>query len=99
MHKLYVDTLKSMNVQVLAISTLFGEDGKEKWVDFVNKNKLYDWINAWNPYDYNYKLLYDIKSTPQIFVLNSKKEIIGKKLGSENIVQLINAYKKYHNKE
>jgi hypothetical protein len=99
MYKIYEDSLKTMNVQVLAISTLFGSDGKEKWIDFVNKNKLYDWINAWNPYDYKFKVQYDVRSTPQIYVLNKNKEIIGKKLAPENVVGLINAYKKYTKKE
>jgi thiol-disulfide isomerase/thioredoxin len=94
LYQIYQDTLQAMDVKVVAISTLFGEDGKEKWIDFVNSKKTYDWINAWNPYDYKYKEKYDIRSTPQIYVLNKDKEIIGKKLGPENIVDLISAYKK-----
>lgn len=97
-YKLYQESLKDQNIKVVAVSTLFGEDGKEEWIDFVNNKKLYDWINAWNPYDYKYKEMYDIRSTPQIFVLNKDKEIIGKKLAPENILELINAYKKYTDK-
>lgn len=94
LYQLYQKELKADNIEVLAISTLFGEDGKQKWIDFVNNHQLYNWINAWNPYDYSYKLKYDIRSTPQIYVLNSKKEIIGKKLAPEDIHGLISAYKK-----
>lgn len=94
LYKVYKEELEAMNVKVLSISLLFGEDGKIKWVDFVNKNKLYDWINAWNPYDYQFKITYDVRSTPQIFILNSKKEIIGKRIGSEDVAGLIKAYKK-----
>lgn len=97
-YKIYQESGKELNMKVVAISTLFGEDGKEEWVDFVNDKKLYDWINTWNPYDYTYKELFDIRSTPQIFVLNKEKEIIGKKLAPENILELINAYKKYTDK-
>jgi thiol-disulfide isomerase/thioredoxin len=93
LYRIYQDTLKAMNVKVIAVSTLFGSDGKEKWIDFVNNHKLYDWVNAWNPYDYKFKEIYDVRSTPQIFVLNKNKEIIGKKIGAENVVDLINAYK------
>lgn len=95
LYKIYQDTLKNMGVQVIAVSTLFGEDGKVKWTDFINKHKLYDWINAWNPYDYQYKITYDVRTTPQIFVLNKEKEIIGKRLDPNNVVELIDAYKKY----
>ncbi len=96
LYKIYEDSLKAKNVQVIAISTLFGKDGKEKWIDFVNKNKLYDWINAWNPYDYKFKEVYDIRSTPQIFVLDKNKKIIGKRLGPDNILGLIDAYTKHN---
>ncbi|MBN1119337.1 MAG: DUF5106 domain-containing protein [Bacteroidales bacterium] len=99
LYKIYQDTLSKSNIEVVAINTLFGEDGKEKWVDFVNRHKLYDWINAWNPYEYKYKINYDIRSTPQIYVLNKEKEIIGKKLGPENVLELITAYKKTKEKE
>jgi thiol-disulfide isomerase/thioredoxin len=94
MYQIYKDSLESIGVKVIAISTLFGEDGKVEWVDFVNEHKIYDWINAWNPYDYKYKIVYDIKSTPQIFILNKNKEIIGKRIGPENVTDLIRAYKK-----
>ena len=94
LYQIYQDSLKAKNVQVVAISTLFGEDGKMKWIDFVNSKKLYDWINAWNPYDYKFKEIYDIRTTPQIFVLNKEKEIIGKRLGPENVTDLINAFSK-----
>lgn len=97
LYQIYQDTLKSQDIQVVSISTLFGEDGKEKWVDFVNGKKTYDWINAWNPYSYDYKEIYDVRTTPQLFLLNKDKEIIGKKLGVENVVELINAYKKHNN--
>jgi hypothetical protein len=93
LYKIYKDTLENMGVKIIAISTLFGEDGKVKWVDFVNQHQLYDWINAWNPYDYKFKETYDVRSTPQIFILNRKKEIIGKRIAPEDITGLINAYK------
>jgi hypothetical protein len=76
----------------LAVSTLFGEEGKIKWVDFVNAHKLYDWMNAWNPYSYQYKIQYDILSTPQFFILDKDKKIIAKRIGPEQIEPLINAY-------
>ncbi len=99
MYELYQNELKEQGIEVVAVSTLFGEDGKRKWVDFVNKHQLYDWINGWNPYDYEFKVTYDIRSTPQIYVLNKQKQIIGKKLGPENIMELVNAYKKIKEKE
>ena len=89
MHEIYQNSLKDKDVKVLAISTLFGEEGKIKWVDFVNKYKLYGWINAWNPYSYEYKLNYDIMATPQIYLLDSNKIIVAKKIGPEQAEEII----------
>ena len=97
LHQLYQDSLSHMGVKIIAISTLFNEDGKEKWTDFVNEHELYEWINAWNPYDYQYKLTYDIRSTPQIFILNKEKEIIAKRIGEDQILEVIEAHRKYNN--
>ncbi|MGD2035423.1 MAG: TlpA disulfide reductase family protein, partial [Bacteroidales bacterium] len=94
LYESYKDTLENMGVKVIAISTLFGEDGKAKWIDFVNKYKIYDWINAWYPYDYKFKITYDVRTTPQVFVLDKDKKIIAKRLGVEQVAELIFLYGK-----
>ncbi len=94
LYDLYEKDLKNKGVQVLAVSTLFGEDGKIKWVDFVNQHKLYDWINAWNPYDYKFKVTYDVRSTPQIFILDQDKKILAKRIGVEQVKDIIDTLTK-----
>lgn len=89
LYSIYERSLKSLNVQVLAISTLFGEDGKMKWVDFVNEHKLYDWINAWNPYSYDFKLKYDVITTPQIYILDENKKILAKRISPDQVEEII----------
>jgi len=84
--------LKAKGVEIIAISTLFGEDGKVKWIDFVNEHKLYDWINAWNPYDYKFKEEYDVTSTPTIYILDKNKKIIAKRIGAEQCEEIIDHY-------
>lgn len=82
-------SLKDQGVVVLAVHMLGGEEGKEDWIDFVNKHKLYDWINAWNPYSYEYKIQYDLKTTPVVFVLDKEKKIIAKKISAEQVKQIL----------
>jgi hypothetical protein len=94
MYQIYKEKLEPAGIKVLSISTLFGEDGKIKWIDFVNQHQTYDWINAWNPYDYQYKIIFDIRSTPQIFILDKNKKIIGKRISPEQVPDLIEMYKK-----
>ncbi len=90
MNKIYTNELKDKSVEVISVSTLFGEEGKIDWINFVNKHKLYGWINAWNPYDYQFKLSYDIQSTPTMFVLDKEKKIIAKKVSPEQARDIIN---------
>jgi thiol-disulfide isomerase/thioredoxin len=90
MYKIYQNSLKNQNIKIIAVSTLFGEEGKIKWVDFVNKNGLYDWINAWNPYSYDFKVKYNIMSTPQIFILDADKKIIAKNISPEQTLDILN---------
>lgn len=89
MYDIY-NKLKNKDVSIISVSLLFGEDGKEKWINFINEHKLYGWINAWNPYSYKFKELYDITSTPQLFILDSEKRIVAKKIGPEQCEEIIN---------
>ena len=91
--------LKEMGVEVVAVHMLGGEEGKEQWVEFVNKHELYDWINAWNPYDYKYKILYDIYSTPVVYLLDENKKIIAKRIGVDQLNEIIEMRLKQKNKE
>jgi len=84
--------LKSKDVEVIAISLQFGQEGKVKWINYINENKYYDWINAWNPYDYKFKELYDVSSTPQIFILDKDKKIIAKRIGPEQVTEIIDVF-------
>lgn len=81
--------LKPKGIEVVAVSTLSGEEGKVQWIDYINENGFYDWINCWNPYDFTYKNIYDIMSTPQLFVLNEDKEIIAKRIAPEQAEKII----------
>jgi thiol-disulfide isomerase/thioredoxin len=91
MYEIY-QKLKQKNVEIIAIHTLGGEEGKVKWVNFVNEHKLYDWVNSWNPYDFKFKEKYDILSTPAIFILDKHRKIIAKRIGPEQCEEIINHY-------
>ncbi|MBI5219461.1 MAG: DUF5106 domain-containing protein [Bacteroidia bacterium] len=81
--------LKPKGVEVFAIHGLGGVEGKKKWIKFVNEHEMYDWLNVWNPYDYKYKELLDISSTPVLIVLDKDKKIIAKRLDPKQIEEFI----------
>src|SRR4030043_1771980 len=93
LYEIYENKLKETGVKVLSVSTLFGEEGKVKWIDFINSHKLYAWMNAWNPYSYDFKVQYDVMTTPQIFILDRDKKIIAKKIAAEQIEDIIHAFR------
>ena len=84
-----VQDMDEYHIEVVAVHMLGGEEGKVKWVDFINEHGIYQWNNTWNPYSYQYKIDYAIKSSPVIFVLNENKEIIAKKLSPEQVKEII----------
>lgn len=45
-------------------------EGKVDWCDYINTNQMYDWTNCWSPYSNEYKDLYNIISTPTIYLLH-----------------------------
>jgi hypothetical protein len=81
---------KDIYLEVVAVSMLGGIEGKVKWIDFINENQLYGWINAWNPYDFSYKDAYDVSSSNILYLLDKDKKIIAKRISPEQVEQLIN---------
>ncbi len=84
------ERLKDKNVQCIAISLVFSVENKIKWVNYVNEHKLYDWVNAFYPFSIKFKELYDVSSTPKIFVLDKNRKLIAKNIGPEQCEEIIN---------
>ena len=91
--------LKDKGVKVLSVHMLGGVEGKKKWINFVNEHAMYGWMNAWNPYDYTYKKIYDISVTPAIFILDKDKKIIAKRIDPTQIENFLNQYEKLFGKK
>ncbi|SDC88704.1 TlpA family protein disulfide reductase [Williamwhitmania taraxaci] len=77
---------ETKGVKVFAVYTQYD---KEKWVNYINEHKLF-WINAYDSeYNTNFRNLYDIYSTPVIYLLNKDKKIIAKRIGTDSLDELI----------
>ncbi len=89
---LYNAELKAKGVKVFTLAT----EGDEKSItDFINKNKLNEWTNTWNPeHTSDYHSKYDVYSTPTIYLLDDKKIIRGKRLDHSNIGGLVEMLEK-----
>jgi peroxiredoxin len=82
--KLYNDIyipLREKDVEIFAVCT---QDNKEEWQNFILDNKLFDWINVWDPEMLsNFRGWYNIKTTPTLFLLDKDKKIVAKKIDVE----------------
>jgi thiol-disulfide isomerase/thioredoxin len=81
--------IKDKGVNILAIHMVTSVEGKRKWVDFVNEHYMYDWTNT-IPYGYEYKELYNTYTIPTIYILDENKKILAKRIGINQIEEVIN---------
>lgn len=88
--KKLLDSADNKQIKVFAVYI----DAKiEEWKKFVRQQKL-DWINVINGYNIPFRDWYDVKSTPVLFVLDENKEIIAKRVGTNQVLDVINDWEK-----
>jgi thiol-disulfide isomerase/thioredoxin len=74
---------KNKGIRIFAIYT---HVDKEPWVQFIEEHHLNEWIHVYDPYQQTrFRDLYDIFSTPVIYVLDKDKKIIAKRIGIDNL--------------
>jgi peroxiredoxin len=84
---------KNKGVQVFAVC---GEYKYDKWVKFVTENNL-DWINVWDGYNKqddvsigsHFREYYNVYTTPQVYLLDKDKKIVGRRLNAEVLEQIL----------
>jgi peroxiredoxin len=88
----YKAVLKDRGVKIYSIRT----EGDEKlWREFITKHNLSDWTHVYDPeHKSNYRSMYDVYSTPVVYLLDDKKIIRGKRLDHSNILDVINMIEK-----
>lgn len=87
----FAEKFKDRGVKVFAVCTAVGEDGPECWKAIEEKEfSDFLFLNTYDPYvQSRYKTLYDVQSTPQIFILDRKHEILVKRIGAEQLGQVM----------
>lgn len=90
--KEFYERNRSTGIEVFAVCTQYD---REKWEEYIAKNGL-SWINGWDPERMSrFDLLYNVESTPMIYILDRDKKIIAKRLSVDDIPSFIDAYRKY----
>lgn len=79
--------LKNKGVDIYAVLT---QNNKEKWMKAIQEYKIQEWTNVWDPmYTSNFRKLYDITSTPIIYILDRNKKIVAKRLDVDSSLKFL----------
>jgi len=83
----FATKFKDRGVKVFAVCTGVGEKAGDCWKSVEEKGfSDFLFLNTYDPYlQSKFKQLYDIRTTPQIFILNRKHEILMKRIGAEEL--------------
>lgn len=94
----FEEKYKNKGVTLLGICTEIREEVKKCWETIDERG--YNWLNLVDPYlQSRYKTLYNIKSTPQIFILDKDKKIIMKRIGAEQLDEVMDKIIERNQKE
>lgn len=84
----------------LKVFSVYTQQDYDKWLKYIRDNKL-DWMNVYDGVHINnIKEKYDIYSTPVIYVLDKNKTIKAKRIGTEQVKDIVKQMEKeYKNKK
>ncbi|NNE30528.1 MAG: DUF5106 domain-containing protein [Saprospiraceae bacterium] len=75
-------------VELVALCTEVYKD-IPKCAETITEKGMFKWINAIDPYiQSKYKSIYDVRTTPQLYVLDENKEIIMKKIDAAQLEEV-----------
>jgi len=90
-----VDFVNSYADGVLAVYAVYANDNLERWKEYINRelyiyNPFMEWVNVYDPdYSSGFQMLYNVIKTPQMFLLDKEKKIIGRGLNVKALKELL----------
>lgn len=85
----FYEQYKAKGVEIFAVCTRVTDDVPKCW-ETIKEKDMGRWINVVDPYlKSRYKQIYDIRTTPQIFILDENKEILSKRIGAEQLGEVL----------
>ncbi len=91
-YKKIYETYKDQGVDFYAVCT---KPERDKWLSYIDKQKLGWELNVYDPDGRSpYRMLYDIHSTPTVYLLDKDKKILAKRVGPEQLENILTFYMK-----
>jgi thiol-disulfide isomerase/thioredoxin len=86
----FYEKYKDKGVELLAVCTKHREKAKDCWEYIKDREGMEQWINANDEFHKSgFRFKYNVESTPQIFILDENKNILVKRIGSEQLDEVI----------
>jgi len=87
--KAFNEKFKDKGVRIVSVCVKFTDEVPECW-KYIDENEIGDWMNLVDPYHRSkYATIYSVKTTPQLYVLDRKKEILTKRIGAEQLSEVM----------
>lgn len=88
--KLHDEVYEQFKDKGLEVYAIYSMDNRDEWTEFLMKHNLFDWINVWDKdHTSRFKILYDARVTPGVYILDRNKTIISKRLDVDQIKVLL----------
>ncbi len=89
MMKEFYEKFKDKGVKIVAVCTKFMDEVPDCW-KYIDDNGIQDWLHTIDQYHQSkFMKIYDIQTTPQIYILDRNKEIISKRIGAEQLEEVL----------
>jgi len=94
--KAFKKEMKDKSLEIIAICT---SKNRKDWANFVKKHQLTDFKHCWDPKNKTgYSDLFNIKSTPILYLLDANKKIVSKRVGPPQIDALLDQLRRQKDK-
>lgn len=90
-----VDFVNGYEGGPLTVYAVYADNKPERWKDYIEKNlfiysPFMNWVNVYDPdYESNFQMLYNVVKTPQMFLLDREKKIVGRGLNVKGLKELL----------
>ncbi len=80
---------KPRGIEVFSVCTSLQDEAKKCW-EAIDERNMGEWVNVVDPYlRSRFKQIYDVRTTPQIYILDKDKKIIMKKIGADQLAEVM----------
>ena len=97
--KAFYEKYKDKGVKIVAVCAKFTDEIPDCW-KYIDENGIGDWLHTIDTYHRSrFMTIYNIKSTPQIYILDRNKEILSKRIGAEQLEEVMDRIIEMREKE